>query len=291
MWGTKLSISVAGLFLVLCACFAWQYYQSDRYASGSFVDSVMRFAEESGSLVPDGIAGAKCIKTERYRIVYAGYFVCSLPSDLDCRDRKIYLGFWGLRYRFSPDSLERQLKMKCGNAFPDPASAPPEVYEIVKLNESIFPRWLYDSGPQYKIRSIAQQFEGSITIDDDTLDSDITKYTIFEGLALGNGSDVGMNSIDGMNFYYSPSLVSGVLNVAVVGEKFDAAGAVVIRIDNLSYVFFLVVQRRNCYGSSSKVIIEIESDNPELLRMYLEIMHSAIVQLNVASCDVGLEKN
>jgi hypothetical protein len=51
-------------------------------------------------------------------VFYEGYFVCGIPDEWDCNDHDIYMEFTGLTYRFHPDSLQRQLTMSCGGAFP-----------------------------------------------------------------------------------------------------------------------------------------------------------------------------
>lgn len=59
-----------------------------------------------------------CSKQHRYLVFYEGYFVCSIPEEWDCNHHNIYMEFTGLTYRFRPDSLQRQLAMSCGGAFP-----------------------------------------------------------------------------------------------------------------------------------------------------------------------------
>lgn len=93
------------------------YNQSDVHASRIFARSVVAAIREGGD--SRGLDAVwTCSKQHRYLVFYEGYFVCRIPDEWDCNDHNIYMEFTGLTYRFQPDSLQRQLTMSCGAAFP-----------------------------------------------------------------------------------------------------------------------------------------------------------------------------
>lgn len=109
--------ALAATLPVIAMAGAIAYNQSDVHASRVYARSVAAAIREGGDT--RGLDAAwTCSKQHRYRVFYQGYFVCTIPDERDCDDHTIYMEFTGLVYRFHPDSLQRQLTMSCGAAFP-----------------------------------------------------------------------------------------------------------------------------------------------------------------------------
>lgn len=109
--------TLAATLLILALSCTTAYHQSDVYASRILSYSMLRAATAGGDSFEIN-TGETCVKQEEYFLFYSGYFICRIPSKLDCREYEIYMEYSNFYYRFRPDTLERQIVMVCGSAFP-----------------------------------------------------------------------------------------------------------------------------------------------------------------------------